>query len=486
MSFQLQARYTLNLSDRAFRYHHSYMFIVLNIVQRHLAHLHTAFTCKKSNFERIACKLTALSPALLQRVASHLELEYRISDMTPEERNALSLLQHVNTISARIPGSEASKIYIRNEIRSYFGYFGLPHLFFTFNPSVAHSPIFQVMYGDNNVDLSSRFPHLVSARECALHLAHDPVAAAEFFEFSVRCCFKYLLGWDYKKQESSPSGSLFGHLRAFYGTCEYTECGSLHGHFLLWLQGGSNPSKIHQQLHNEAFQNRFFAFFDDIIHHHLPDIEIPVDSKFEPRVERPPQPPSKQESTIQILNEWDSVFCTEIKKCGEVLQRHVCRPVCHKYGNEGRCCFLFPHEIVESSYFDPETNAIVLMCRDGNVNYFNPYILVFCRHNHDLKCILSGKGAKAAMFYISDYITKMGAKTYEMLTLLSRAIARILANTSNESVTESAKTLLHKCLSQFSRQQQIHAQQAARYLCGHDDSISSHKTVSLMSSVAIT
>ncbi|KAI6037848.1 hypothetical protein EDC04DRAFT_2868586 [Pisolithus marmoratus] len=122
---------------------------------------------------------------------------------------------------------------------------------------------------------------------------------------------------------------------------------------------------------------------------------------------------------IEILNKWESVFVTEIKKCGEILQRHRCRPVCHKYGNEGQCRFLFPHETVEASYFDAETKSVVLMCRDGNVNYFNPYILVFCRHNHDLKCILSGKSAKAAMFYISDYITKMGVKTYEMLSLLS-------------------------------------------------------------------
>ncbi|KAH7904332.1 hypothetical protein BJ138DRAFT_972808, partial [Hygrophoropsis aurantiaca] len=119
-----------------------------------------------------------------------------------------------------------------------------------------------------------------------------------------------------------------------------------------------------------------------------------------------------------VLNEWDSVFVTEIKKCGETLQRHRCRRVCHKYGNDNKCRFLFPHEIVEASYYDPETKSVVLMCRDGNVNYFNPYILVFCRHNHDIKCILSGKAAKAAMFYITDYITKMDLKTYEMLSLL--------------------------------------------------------------------
>ncbi|KAL6309394.1 hypothetical protein BKA93DRAFT_718238, partial [Sparassis latifolia] len=119
-----------------------------------------------------------------------------------------------------------------------------------------------------------------------------------------------------------------------------------------------------------------------------------------------------------ILNEWESVFVTEIKKCGEVLQRHQHRKVCEKYGNEGKCRFLFPHEVVESSYFDRNTNSVILMCKDANVNYYNPYILVFCRHNHDIKCILSGKAAKAAMFYITDYITKVDLKTYQMLSLL--------------------------------------------------------------------
>ncbi|KIK78680.1 hypothetical protein PAXRUDRAFT_163323, partial [Paxillus rubicundulus Ve08.2h10] len=98
--------------------------------------------------------------------------------------DALSLLKHVNTISAHIPGSEASKIFIHNEICSYFSYFGLPHLFFTFNPSVAHSPIFQVMNGDLKVDLSEWFPSLVSAHEHVICLAHDAVAAADFFECS--------------------------------------------------------------------------------------------------------------------------------------------------------------------------------------------------------------------------------------------------------------------------------------------------------------
>ncbi|KAG1874169.1 hypothetical protein C8R48DRAFT_593301, partial [Suillus tomentosus] len=108
-------------------------------------------------------------------------------------------------------------------------------------------------------------------------------------------------------------------------------------------------------------------------------------------------------------------MATEIKRCGEVLQRHRCKRVCHKYGNEDQCRFLFPHEIVEESYYDADSKSVVLQCRDATVNYFNPHILVFCRHNHDLKCILSGRAAKAAMFYITDYITKSDLKTHEML-----------------------------------------------------------------------
>jgi len=272
----------------------------------------------------IAEKLQAISPELLHCVAAHLEHEHRILDLSQEEKNALTLLWYVNTISARIPGSEASKIYIRNEIRSYFTYFGLPHLFFTFNLSVAHSPIFQVMYGDVSVNLSEWFPRMVFAHDRAIRLAQDPVAAVEFFEFSVRCCFEYLLGWDYKKHRSSSEGGLFGNLQAFYGTCEYTERGSLHGHFLLWLKGGMNPSEIHCQLRDEDFQQRFFAFFDDIIYHHLPDIEVSIDPMFEPRVERPPRPPSSDLTDGKLsdiaLGQWKSVFLTEVKKCGEALQ----------------------------------------------------------------------------------------------------------------------------------------------------------------------
>ncbi|KAF9033427.1 hypothetical protein BDZ89DRAFT_910144, partial [Hymenopellis radicata] len=110
----------------------------------------------------------------------------------------------------------------------------------------------------------------------------------------------------------------------------------------------------------------------------------------------------------------------DMKTLGEKLQRHVHRAVCRKYLQYGHetCRFLMPLPEIPESYYDNASRCVIFQCLDGMVNYFNRWVLLMCRFNHDLKCILSGKAAKAAIFYITDYITKLSLKTYEMLSLL--------------------------------------------------------------------
>ena len=135
ISFQKQAEYYLDISDRSFRYHQSFLFVVLYIYQHRQAHLHTYLTVRKSLFNSIAEKITQLSPQLINSVANHLEQEGKYSELTSEGKQVLDMLKQVNTIASHIPGSQSSKILIRNEIRSYIGYFGIPHLYITINPS---------------------------------------------------------------------------------------------------------------------------------------------------------------------------------------------------------------------------------------------------------------------------------------------------------------------------------------------------------------
>ena len=53
-------------------------------------------------------------------------------------------------------------------------------------------------------------------------------------------------------------------------------------------------------------------------------------------------------------------------------------------------------------------------------------------------------------------------------------------------VIDNVRTLLHKCLSQFNCQQQIHAQQAVQYIQGFGDGIPSHQSIPMMSALLIS
>jgi len=210
VSIQKQANYYLDLADHSFRYHHSFIFVVVNILQRRAAHLHTSFTVSQPCFKAVSESLLSISPHTLSIVANHLENEGKVSDLSSEQKKVFDLLNEVNTVSARIPGSQASKIYCHNEIHSYSGLFGMPILFLTVNPNPSHSPMFQVIFGDQTINLDDRFPVLVSCTECALRLAKDPVAAADFFDFSIHCLFEFLFGWDFVKGKSSVEGGILG------------------------------------------------------------------------------------------------------------------------------------------------------------------------------------------------------------------------------------------------------------------------------------
>ncbi|KAF9446104.1 hypothetical protein P691DRAFT_674303 [Macrolepiota fuliginosa MF-IS2] len=177
-----------------------------------MLHLHTYFTCKQSNFDIITQKLVTTLPEVLKELSTKLKQKKSLKGLTKEQQEALDLLRHVNTIRAQIPGSQAFKLHICNEIHNYFGYFGLLHIFLTFNPSPVHSPIFLVMCSNTSIDLTSQFPQLPSACERALILAKDPVTAVDFFQFSVDAMFSFLLGWDYTKQKSSKQGGILGKL----------------------------------------------------------------------------------------------------------------------------------------------------------------------------------------------------------------------------------------------------------------------------------
>ncbi|KAJ3770178.1 hypothetical protein FB446DRAFT_647442, partial [Lentinula raphanica] len=222
VSLKSHAAHLLDQPDRKFRYHHYYIFVILNLIQRRTAHLFTSFTVKSSRFSQIAPALLSVSPQVLCDLAKMMcEESSHCKNFTSEQHHALQLLNEVNTVSGHVPGSQAAKILVRNDIRGYFGYFGMGHIFLTLNPSAVHSPVFQVFFGDSNVDLTHRYPNMLSRRiDRAYRVAKDPVAASDFFDFMIQRTFEDLFGWDFAAGVSTCDGGILGKIRAFYGTPE--------------------------------------------------------------------------------------------------------------------------------------------------------------------------------------------------------------------------------------------------------------------------
>ncbi|KAJ4494220.1 hypothetical protein C8R41DRAFT_739391, partial [Lentinula lateritia] len=216
ISLEAHVEYLFDQSGCEFQYHHFFSFVALNFIQRRKAHLHTTLWVSSSKFCNIAPMLLSVSPTVLLDLADKLKNKKDKSDFSDEELNAFQLLNNVNIIAAKIPGSQALKTATRNQICSYYGYFGLPHLFLTLNPSAVHSPVFQVMYGEDGVDLAERpesayqrYLYVVHPQsEHACYVAKDAVAAADFFDFMYCIIFEHLFGWDFKTSKSTADGGI--------------------------------------------------------------------------------------------------------------------------------------------------------------------------------------------------------------------------------------------------------------------------------------
>ncbi len=150
----------LDTSDRQIRNHHLFIFIVLNIWQQRQAHLQTHLVVSRSNFSKVADRIQHVTSAGLLRLSSHLQDGSWPQEPSDEDRHSFTLLKLVNSVPANIPGSQASKLKMWNTV-----YFGIPMLYFTVNPCAQHSLIFQVMFGDQEVDLNARHPSLVPSKE---------------------------------------------------------------------------------------------------------------------------------------------------------------------------------------------------------------------------------------------------------------------------------------------------------------------------------
>ena len=126
-----------------------------------------------------------------------------------------------------------------------------------------------------------------------------------------------------------------------------------------------------------------------------------------------------------------------------------------------------PCKLVPSSTIDPDTGHISMRRSDSWINNFNEYLMAACHFSMDIKFIWSGNDAKALVYYITDYVTKMSLSFYDTFSFVQKSITSLtnLRNQAdNETAIENLCKLVPRCYNMLASQQELSGTQVASHL----------------------
>ncbi|KAJ7163730.1 hypothetical protein C8R46DRAFT_875283, partial [Mycena filopes] len=144
----------------------------------------------------------------------------------------------------------------------------------------------------------------------------------------------------------------------------------------------------------------------------------------------------------------------------------------------GVCKARFPRDVFPTSEIDPDGHVNIKKT-EANMNTFTPVMTYFSRSNTDVTSLLSGTAVKAVISYVSDYVSKMGMKTYQAFASVFEVFDRNSEQVSEENVegTVKAKNLMRQMINSMSTKLEIGSPMASMYVLGNPDHYSSHKFV---------
>ena len=476
ISLKEHVKYLFSLKDRRFQKHYSFLFVVFNILQRRALLLHASLKVRKSYFSRFAREFSNVSSDAISNILQRLEKGERLVAQTDGERRVLRLMKEVNLVTSKVPGSSASRVAMRNEIRALTMSHGMPSFYITINPADTHNPIVKFL-SEGNIDIDKMLESDVpNFWEQSLLLSSNPAIGAKFFNIYLKAFIRAILGCS--DAEVNLDGGILGMVKAHYGCVEAQGRGSLHCHMLIWIEGALNPNEIRERVMKDpTWGQKLLEYLDDTITNIVP--ADPTPNTANTMDEKHPCALRGPDLSIEDLQLRLASRMKDLHRLAERVQRHRHTHTCYKYYKPGEarsCRFDLKEENFRpTSSIDPDTGNVSLRCLDGLVNNFNMTILEVVRNNMDIQFIGSGESAKAMIYYITDYITKSQLKSHVAYAALQLAVKKCeLINDGDEDFVLKSKWLLQKCAYAMVSHQEMSAQQVASYLMGYDDHFTSH------------
>ncbi|KAJ7749114.1 hypothetical protein B0H16DRAFT_1319422, partial [Mycena metata] len=141
----------------------------------------------------------------------------------------------------------------------------------------------------------------------------------------------------------------------------------------------------------------------------------------------------------------------------------------------GVCRARFPREVFAASEMTDDGHINVRHI-EPMMNTVNPILTFLNRCNTDVSSLLSGTAIKAVVSYVSDYISKLSLKSYQMFASVYDVFQKESEMSGGtEKDKDTARHMVRKMVNAMSAKMEIGSPMASMYLLGNPDHYASHK-----------
>lgn len=488
ITMQEQLKYLISIHHSPFQKDPDFAFVYYNILQKKTVCDSVRFRVNLSQQREIVQRLLGVDRQLLEALIIKFDVNPHYEPQTIEEKDLVHLVSRVGAVTRELPGTTGYKLRMRNEIKSLVHFRGTPAFFLTINPSDINHPLVRLYAGEQiSLEAMERGQELTEWRRKLL-VARNPASCAKFFHTMIATFIDVIL------RHGRPQQGLFGKCSAYYGTVEAQGRGTLHCHMLIWIEGHPNPQRMRDQMtQSTEFREHMILWLESIIKSELlgmtqviiPQEGVPLarprylesDGYIHPGVQ--PSPALRDYSP----DEFKQVYTFFVNQLVEQYNWHEHTSTCWKHlkrndPKDDSTCRMRMNGITRPiTTVDEETGSIQLRRLHPWIANYNDVIMFAMKCNMDLKHIGSGEGAKALIYYVTDYITKASLPTHLGLAALLYALKRAdnRFGSSDQWQTENDSSALTMVVNSMLSRQEISHQQVMSYIVGGGDCYTSHR-----------
>ncbi|KAJ7075575.1 hypothetical protein C8R43DRAFT_910726, partial [Mycena crocata] len=238
----------------------------------------------------------------------------------------------------------------------------------------------------------------------------------------------------------SEEPGLYGQTAAYYASVEQQGRLTLHLHSLIWIMNCPSPQEIRDRLvgGDSVFERKMVEYLDgchqgEFTHGSMEDVKqyVRCDTKGSPEevdaqttetyvvpTHSMPSVPPPQCTSDHLPEEGSCARCIEYRNwwlkyehdVDDIVLRTNVHTCC--LSKTGVCKARFPRDIVKDTTVEADGH-INLRHLEARLNKYSKVVTFFSRCNTDVTSLLSGTSVKAVISYVSDYVSKLGLKTYQ-------------------------------------------------------------------------